>query len=309
MKFVKYISAFSNTFLILLSLIMVILIGFIRYMTGPEFAFSLFYLFPIIIVSWNLGRWAGIFISFSSALSWLAADLTMLNKFSNAMVPYINETFRLIVFITIVNIVFELKCALENHKKLARTDPLTDISNRLGFYELATMEINKARRYKRSISMMYIDIDDFKIVNDTYGHHKGDALLCAVAKTIRQHIRVIDIVTRFGGDEFGVLLSETGAESAAQVVKKLKKKVLEHVRDNGCPVTLSIGVATFISPPVRIDEMIDAADSQMYLAKQNGKNRTRYKIIAEENKTFSPLETASYGFFNHGTDGLEFPND
>jgi len=88
-------------------------------------------------------------------------------------------------------------------------------------------------------------------------------------------------------------LAETGAESATRVVGKLKKKLLELVRNNGWPVTFSIGAATFISPPGSIDEMLAAADAQMYFAKQNGKNRTRYKIIAEEKKTYSPLETTS----------------
>jgi diguanylate cyclase (GGDEF)-like protein len=131
------------------------------------------------------------------------------------------------------------------------------------------------------------------MVNDNFGHQIGDKLLRSVAKTIEKNIRAIDLIVRFGGDEFGILLAETGAESAAQVVEKLKKKLLKLVQDNGWPVTFSIGVATFISPPGNIDEMIDAADAQMYFAKQNGKNRTWYKVIAEENKSYSPLETTS----------------
>ena len=114
-----------------------------------------------------------------------------------------------------------------------------------------------------------------------------------VAKTIKYNIRAIDLIVRFGGDEFGILLAETGAESVAQVVGKLKKKLLELVRGNGWPVTFSIGVFTFINPPGSIDEMIDAADAQMYFAKQNGRNRTWCNVIVEENKTYSPLETTS----------------
>jgi len=88
-------------------------------------------------------------------------------------------------------------------------------------------------------------------------------------------------------------LAETGAESATRVVGKLKKKLLELVRNNGWPVTFSIGAATFISPPGSIDEMSAAADAQMYFAKQNGKNRTRYKVIAEESISYCPLEKTS----------------
>ena len=284
---------YTQCFLIILGFFFALMISFIKYLTGPEWALSAFYIFPIILVTWYAGITAGILISFTSAISWLVADLMMLNLYSNAIIPYLNETFRLIVFLFITFIIFKLKTALENQKELAGTDPLTSVLNRRAFYDLANLELNKAHRYQTPISFLYLDIDNFKKINDHFGHHIGDKLLRSVTATIKQNIRAIDLIVRFGGDEFGVLLSETGAESADQVVRKLKKKVLEHVRDNGWPVTLSIGVATFISPPVRIDEMIDAADSQMYLAKQNGKNRTRYKIIAEENKTFSPLETAS----------------
>jgi diguanylate cyclase (GGDEF)-like protein len=217
----------------------------------------------------------------------------MPNFSSNAIIPYLNQTFRLIVFLIITFIIFKLKTALENQKVLASTDPLTSVANRRAFYDLAKLEINKARRYQTPISFLYLDIDNFKKINDHFGHHTGDSLLCLVAKTIKKNLRTIDVIVRFGGDEFGILLAETGAQSAVQVAGKLKKKLLELARDSGWPVTFSIGVATFISPPSRIDEMIDAADAQMYFAKQNGKNRTRHKIISEENKTYNPLESTS----------------
>ena len=213
--------------------------------------------------------------------------------FFNAMIPYINETFRLFVFLIITCIIHKLRTALKNQKELAGTDPLTSVPNRRAFYDLANLELNKARRYQTPISFLYLDIDNFKIINDNLGHPIGDQLLRSVANTMEKNIRAIDLIVRFGGDEFGVLLAETGAESATQVVGKLKNKLSELVRDNGWPVTFSIGVATFISPPDSIDEMIDAADAQLYFAKQNGKNRTRYKIIAEEKKTHSLLERTS----------------
>jgi len=120
-----YDNKYLNPFLIILSFILSIMIGVIRFLTGPELALSLFYLFPIALVTWNVGRGAGIIISITSALSWLMADLMMLNSFSNIMIPFLNETFRLIVFLIITYIIFELKNALEKHKALAGTDPLT----------------------------------------------------------------------------------------------------------------------------------------------------------------------------------------
>ena len=268
-------------------------IGAVRYLTGPEWALSAFYLFPIILVTWKAGIGAGILISFTSAISWLAADLMMGNVFSHAVIPYLNETFRLLVFLVITFIIHKLRTALENQKKLAGTDPLTSVANRRAFYDLANLEFKKARRYQTPISFLYLDIDNFKRINDHFGHPVGDQLLRSVANTIENNIRAIDLIVRFGGDEFGILLAETGAESATRVVGKLKNKLLELVRDNEWPVTFSIGVATFISPPGSIDEMIDAADTEMYFAKQNGKNRTRYKVVAEKTKSNSLLESTS----------------
>ena len=284
---------YSKAFLVVICFAVSLTIGVIRYFTGPEWALSAFYLFPTILATWKAGIGAGIFISFTSAISWLVADLMMGNVFSNAVIPYLNESFRLFVFIFVTFIIHKLRTALENQKELAATDPLTSVANRRAFYDLGNLELNKARRYQTPISFLYLDIDNFKKVNDNFGHPIGDKLLRSVANTIEMNIRAIDLIVRFGGDEFGILLAETAAESATQVVDKLKKKLLELVRDNGWPVTFSIGVATFTSLPNSIDEMIDAADAQLYLAKQNGKNRTRYKVVAEESKSYSLLETTS----------------
>ena len=284
---------YTKSLLVIVCFMLALAIGVIRYLTGPEWAISAFFLFPIILVTWKAGIWAGVFISLTSAISWLVADLMMVNVFSNVVIPYLNETFRLFVFLIITCIIHKLRTALENQKEIAGTDPLTSVANRRAFYDLANLELNKARRYQTPISFLYLDIDNFKMVNDNFGHPIGDKLLRSVANTIENNIRAIDLVVRFGGDEFGILLAETGAESAAQVVEKLKKKLLKLVQDNGWPVTFSVGVATFICPPGNIDEMIDAADAQMYFAKQNGKNRTRYKVIDGENQTYSPLEATS----------------
>jgi diguanylate cyclase (GGDEF)-like protein len=245
-------------------------------------ALSLFYLFPIGLSTWYGGKWLGVIMSLTSALSWLAADILMLNSFSSIVIPFLNETFRLIVFLAVTYIIFKLKYALESHKEMAGIDPLTSVANRRAFFDLAILELNKARRNQTPISVLYMDIDNFKHINDHFGHHIGDRLLRSVAKTIKNNIREIDVIARFGGDEFGILLAETGSGPAVLVTRKLKKKLMELVQHNGWPVTFSTGVVTFEITPAGVDEMIDAADAQMYLAKQNGKNRTRYKVITAD---------------------------
>jgi diguanylate cyclase (GGDEF)-like protein len=275
--------------LVAISFVLALAIGIIRYLTGPELALSLFYLLPIGLSTWYVGKWTGVFISLTSAVTWLIADLMMLNSFSNIFIPFLNESFRLIVFLVVAYIISRLKTSLDTHRQLARTDHLTGIHNRRAFFDLANLELNKARRYQMPISVLYLDIDNFKQINDRYGHQVGDQLLRLVAKTIKDHIRSIDVTARFGGDEFGILLAETRPEAAALVAGKLKERLEKLAQQNRWPVTFSTGVVTFERIPTSVDEMIDAADAQMYLAKQNGKNRTRYQTIVGDE---SSLPTA-----------------
>ena len=273
-------NGYSKYLLTALCIILASAVGILRYLTGPELALSLFYLFPIGLASWYVGRWSGVLLSFASAVSWLIADLMMLNSFSRSLIPYVNESFRLIVFLIVTGILSRLKTSLENHRQLARTDHLTEIANRRAFFDLANMELHKARRYRTPLSILYLDIDNFKHINDRYGHQDGDQLLRLVAKTIKNHVRAIDVTARFGGDEFGILLAETGSAPASLVAQKLKEKLEELVHRNGWPVTFSTGIVTFEAMPASVDEMIDAVDAQMYLAKREGKNRTRHRIVA-----------------------------
>jgi diguanylate cyclase (GGDEF)-like protein len=280
--YLKYLLAIS-------CLLAAVFIGVIRFLTGPEFALSLFYLLPITLATWYAGRWIGIMVSLASAVSWLVADLNMLPAFSSAWIPYLNETFRLTVFLIITLILTKLKRAMDNHKALARTDPLTAVPNRRAFYDLAEMELNKARRYQSPLSVLYVDIDNFKQINDRLGHHIGDMLLYSAANMIKSNIRAIDIIGRFGGDEFVILLAQTGPDSVALVARKLKDKLSNLMENNNWPVTFSIGAVTFESAPESVEQLIIAADKQMYNAKNNGKNRIHYKVIeTRDNFTLLP---------------------
>jgi diguanylate cyclase (GGDEF)-like protein len=283
-------------FLTLFCLLLAILIGVIRYLTGPEFALSLFFLFPIILGTWYVGRLAGVLLSLVSAFSWLMADLVMLHAFSSALIPFLNETFRLVVFLIITFILVKLKKAIDTHKALARIDSLTLVHNRRAFHDLADLELTKARRSKKPLSVLYVDIDNFKQVNDHFGHHVGDTLLCSVAKTIKTNLRAVDLIARIGGDEFCILLAETGSGAVALVARKLKEKLLGLMQNYNWPVTCSIGVITFENPPDSVDQLIDAADAQMYFAKSRGKNRIHYKIVAENEdlcRTWPQVNSAS----------------
>jgi diguanylate cyclase (GGDEF)-like protein len=141
------------------------------------------------------------------------------------------------------------------------------------------MEINRARRYDHPFTVVCIDLDNFKTVNDCFGHSTGDILLRLVARTIQENIRATDTVARLGGDEFAILMPETGRDVAEVILQKVRKINLEIMRNHGWPVTLSIGVVTFTSPPSTVDETLRISDQLMYSAKNNGKNSIRHEVF------------------------------
>jgi diguanylate cyclase (GGDEF)-like protein len=172
-----------------------------------------------------------------------------------------------------------VKNTMTQEKEISRIDFLTGIRNRRYFIELANMEINRARRYKHPFTMVCLDLDNFKAVNDCFGHTTGDILLRLVARTIQENIRVTDTVARLGGDEFGILLPETGRNMAEVIIQRVQKVNLDYMRKYGWPVTLSIGVVTFTSPPSTVDEMLRISDQLLYNAKKNGKNSIKYEVF------------------------------
>ncbi len=259
--------------------LLVVGIGWIRQITGPEYALSFLYLPPIVAVAWLAGAYWGIAAALISIVSWLLADLSMIDRFSRTHVPLVNEIFRLSVFLFIVFVIARYKQLLHRQRDLAMLDPLTRAANRRAFFQMAGTEIDRSRRYGHPVSVMVIDIDDFKQINDHLGHHVGDRVLMAVVETIKQHVRAIDIVARFGGDEFVVLLTRTGENAASLISRKLRMQLLESMRSNQWPVTFSIGVATYLSAPDSVDETIRAADTLMYQVKHQGKDSIRYAVV------------------------------
>jgi two-component system, cell cycle response regulator len=159
---------------------------------------------------------------------------------------------------------------------LAITDPLTGANNRRELYELGEREFARSKRYKHTISAMMVDIDKFKKVNDTYGHTIGDQILIQLTERIRANIRDIDILGRYGGDEFAILLPETGLEAARQVAERLRSAISETPFETEAGlinVTASIGVSTFSGKMRNLETLIDNADVAVYIAKEAGRNR------------------------------------
>jgi diguanylate cyclase (GGDEF)-like protein len=269
-------------------LLLTTIIGLARCVTGPEYALSLFYLLPIALATHCIGCTAGIVISCCSAVTWLMADLNMLAMFRNPVVPAINAIFRLLVFLFVTRLLWALETTLEQQRTLALSDPLTQLANRRAFLELAERALKMAQRFGHPLSILYLDLDNFKTVNDRYGHHAGDVLLYRMARCIRDHIRDVDITARMGGDEFCVLLIDAPAISTWLIAKKLQTQILALMHQGQWPVEVSIGAATFISIPESVDQMIAVSDGLMYAAKQDGRSAIVHKVIGHSTIASDP---------------------
>lgn len=164
-------------------------------------------------------------------------------------------------------------------QKLAITDALTGLYNRRGFYELGQREVERSRRYQRPLVAIMMDIDHFKFINDFYGHSTGDQVLQAVAKRCSENLRRIDILGRFGGDEFTVLLPETDMFTASGVAERVRQTVSNRpIPTEVSPVSVSVsmGVARATAATPDLDILISRADAAMYNAKKEGRNRVEF---------------------------------
>jgi diguanylate cyclase (GGDEF)-like protein len=268
----------SRPFIFVAGLLLVFLLGIIDYLNGPDVSLIIFYAVPVFVAAWYAGRRAGLWICAASGLAWLAGAYATTAHFTNPVIPYWNASVRFGFMVILAHLVASFKLSLEHERELARTDYLTGVLNGRSFGELAGAEIARARRHEHPFSVAFMDVDDFKQVNDRHGHSAGDRLLKAVADSIRQNVRAVDTAARLGGDEFAVLMPETGEAAAQVVIRRVRRQLLEASRREGLSVTFSIGIVTFYAPPAGVDEMLRAADALMYTAKRLGKNTVRHTV-------------------------------
>jgi diguanylate cyclase (GGDEF)-like protein len=172
-----------------------------------------------------------------------------------------------------------LNTAFRREQQFSRVDFLTGVANPRSFHAFAQREAARANRYRHPLTIAYMDIDNFKEINDRFGHATGDALLVWVARTVESNLRRSDCVARIGGDEFAILLPETGSQAAEAVLNKLRRVLLENMEKNRWPVTFSIGAVTYNTEPASLDEMIRRADELMYSVKTTGKNNIAQMVV------------------------------
>ncbi len=255
-------------------------ISYIDYSFGAEISFSLFYLIPISAISWLQGVRYGFISSVFSAVLWEIADYKTGHLYSTVFIRYWDWGVRFGFFLIVNLLVSQLKRVMDREKEKAVTDSLTGLSNRRAFHDHAELELKRAKRYNHNFSVAYIDLDNFKVVNDTYGHLEGDELLKAVANELRKSARETDIVARLGGDEFALLFTEVDLDQSEKAVDKIFLNLKSLMEIRGWNVTLSIGLVFFEKYPEHVNDMIKLADDLMYDVKRMGKNGLRVRKFA-----------------------------
>lgn len=173
----------------------------------------------------------------------------------------------------------ELKAAKEQAEALSRSDGLTGLNNRRAFYDDSAKILHQAKRYAHPMSLIMLDVDYFKKINDMYGHIAGDAVLVSLVNILKKNVREVDILGRLGGEEFAVILPEVTLPDAITMAERLRTEI-EAVKvssnDGDISITASFGLATLTEEQVSLEELINIADNSLYNAKRHGRNRVEF---------------------------------
>jgi diguanylate cyclase (GGDEF)-like protein len=271
-------SALHRALLVVGSLLLVALVALLDYATGPYLSFSVFYLLPVAVCAWWGGYWHGVLLAIAGSAAW-----NLVESLENPLMPPAagvwNGVGRFCTMALVAGLVARLHAGALRERRLARTDALTGAANGRTFYEAVASEAGRARRASRPLTLAYLDLDDFKQLNDRLGHAAGDAALVHLVRTVYPLLRGSDLLARLGGDEFGLLLPETGADGAVTLLDRLQEVLSREMERRGWPLTLSVGALTFLHPLRDVDLMIHRVDLLMYEAKRKGKGRVEHAVL------------------------------
>ena len=262
-----------------LSLLFSLVIAAVAFITAKFIYLEPFLVLPIVFASWYGSNRAGVLLALISSVvlavsrEWLSAS-----NFSVESVIY-DGVSHFIAYSILAILITNFRSVHRVEVVAADTDNLTGLHNPRSFYVELANELLRSKRFKRIFSLAYIDIDNFKNINDSLGHPIGDELLMEVANCLNSSLRATDTVSRLGGDEFVCLLPETGKKDAKYLFSKLKKLLSERMQSHSWPVSFSIGVVTFETLPRDAKQAISIADDLMYSVKNDKKNDTVYKVL------------------------------
>lgn len=272
----RFIESIDKKLLYILLISLELLIFWGDYVTGPLAPFTHFYLVPIIA--------AGLFLDKRLAyIVTILATALGIPVFQQAVVDYtpLLLWFNLFsdgsIFFTVLALTIHLKKLLNKLEAQANNDFLTNASSRRFFTEACNIELARSFRDKNPTSLVFIDLDNFKQLNDSLGHHKGDDLLIEVASSIKASLREGDLFGRMGGDEFAILLHHTDEAQAKVMITRMKDNLNSSIAHLKTKVTFSIGVVSYkADKQTSVDNLLALADSAMYSIKHSTKNAIKF---------------------------------
>jgi len=269
----------------------VIIVGGIDYLTGYEVSVSLFYLGPVALATWYGGPGIGVGIAILSCVSWYIAELAAGSEYSNAAIPVWNALVRFGFFLVTSLLLTAIQRGLLIQRRLARTDSLTELYGRRAFDDRLKHDLALARRHNSPLSLAYLDLDNFKAVNDARGHAEGDRVLQAVGRVLQGSVREADTAARMGGDEFALVLPDTDSRGAREVASKISAGLREALGEGPPRVSCSIGVTTFLDAEVSAEQAVQAADALMYQVKRTGKGAVAFRVLGEAPQPRAPADS------------------
>ena len=257
--------------------LLLLCVAYLDYITGNEIRIFPLYFLPLTWAAIVYGMKGAVLLSCIASIMWIMVQYLSGHIYSSFYIWGINFITQGAAFITVTGLVAFLREKLINERALSRSDMLTGLLNRRAFYEMTGAELALCHRNNRSATMAFIDLDNFKQVNDTHGHSEGDALLIQVAKILKESMRASDIIARLGGDEFAIFLPETHAEQAQTVLESLARNLQKAPSFEFPKVSASIGAVAYAKAPAHVQDILKEADIQMYSVKALGKNSVNIK--------------------------------
>lgn len=250
----------------------ILLVGGVDYLSGSEVRIFPLYLLPLIPAAWVFGKKGAVSASLAATAVWAVSLFLSGSQYSSAYIWVINSVTQGTTFLIVSLLIAWLHKSLQRERILSSTDTLTGLSNRRSFYVQAGSALALCHRNHSPVSLAYIDLDNFKQVNDAYGHEVGDTLLCRISEVLVACLRASDFSARVGGDEFIVLLPNTTAEHARIVLEKIRARLASTPEMQVCSTSVSIGAVSYAQAPGDLSKMIKMADDLMYNVKSGGKD-------------------------------------
>jgi diguanylate cyclase (GGDEF)-like protein len=260
----------SQRSVLVTGLISMLAVFILDLLTPAEIRLHVLYVFPLAAIALHAERKGTVFLALTLSV---VLQLTVFIHEATPFLPFVTDAT--VALATSVLTIVLARALRENHYAnltLATRDALTGLHNRRSFDSIIAMEIERQKRYGGVFSLAVLDLDNFKEINDTQGHHVGDRVLQPLADVLRENTRHSDSITRLGGDEFTIMMPNAGEMECSTLCHQLSGKIAARMAEAGFAITASIGHTTFAQAPDSSSDVLIRADKAMYAAKEKGKN-------------------------------------